>query len=348
MSGGLDSSVAAFCLKQKYDQVLGITLRLGSFTDKTVAQAKKIAEKIKIKHQVIDLTAEFREQIIFPFCQDYFQGLTPNPCVWCNQKIKFGILFDEIEKQGIDYLATGHYARLCLRREMLKPKIIYQLLKAKDKTRDQSYFLYRLNQNQLSKIIFPLGKLTKQQVRKIAWKNNLIEKEQKESREICFIPQNNYRHFLKTTGKKITESSHLIKEGLVKNIQGEVLGKHQGLPFYTIGQRKGLIKGQPEPVYVVKINKEENTLMVGLEKDLYQQELIAENINWVYKKPKLPLRVKAKIRYRHSAAKAKITNDQVAPGKIKVEFTKPQRAITPGQSIVFYQKNQVLGGGIIK
>jgi tRNA-specific 2-thiouridylase len=331
MSGGLDSSVAAFCLKQKYNQVIGITLKLGPFTDKAVLQAQKIAQNLEIKHQVIDLTKEFTQKIISPFCQNYFQGLTPNPCIWCNEKIKFGLLFAKIKEQGFDYLATGHYAKI------KKRKGQFCLFQAKDKSRDQSYFLYRLNPDQLSQLIFPLGKLTKQQVRKIARENNL-DLAKKESREICFV-KDDYREFIKNNC--FLNSS----PGLIKDKEGNILGKHQGLPFYTIGQRKGLIKGQKEPVYVIAINKETNSLIIGQEKDLYKRELKAKNISWVNKKLRLPLKIKAKIRYRHKPTQAIVTKKDKE--ELKVEFKKAQRAITPGQSVVFYQKNQVLGGGII-
>jgi len=333
MSGGIDSSVAAFLLKQKGYQTFGLTMRLGAFTKRAIEKAKEAAKRIKIEHYVVDLEKEFKNKIIFPFCQNYFQGQTPNPCIWCNKEIKFGFLLEQAQKLGADYLATGHYARI------KKVSSRYYLLKGKDKTRDQSYFLYRLNQKQLSKIIFPIGDLQKKQIKKIAQKNNL-DLVKKESREICFIP-NNYREFIKKNCQLSCQPGHII------NKQGKILGKHQGISFYTIGQRKGLIKGQVEPLFVVKIDRKRNALIVGKESDLYEKELIAQNTNWVVKEPKYPLKVRAKIRYRHQPANAKIILCQVRPDKIKVEFKKPQRAITPGQSVVFYQKNKVLGGGII-
>ncbi len=349
LSGGIDSAMAAFLLKKKYE-VVAVTMRHGCFAQTAVEKAGAIAEKMKIKHYIFDLEKEFKKEIIEPFCQEYLKGQTPNPCVWCNEKIKFGILLKKAEELGADYLATGHYARLRLRQKISKSKsqnpnlkIVYQLLKAKDKTRDQSYFLSRLNQDQLSKIIFPLGKLKKKKIIKIAQKNNLGLENQKESREICFIPANNYAKFLKNNFPQSFFS------GPIKDIKGNILGTHQGLPFYTIGQRKGLIKGQLNPVYVVKIDIQNNILIVGEEKDLYSKNLIAGKIHWINKEAenifriKGKIKVKAKIRFGHSPAPAKIyfsTQDSLKQEnnqeKIKVEFKKPQRAITPGQWAVFY------------
>lgn len=332
MSGGIDSSVAAFLLKEKKYQVFALTMNLGPFSKELIKQSKKISTKLNIKHYFIDLEKEFKDKIINPFCLKYSQGKTPNPCIWCNKMIKFDVLLKKAQQLGADYLATGHYSQI---------KTINNqqyLLRAKDKTRDQSYFLYRLSSKQLENIIFPLARIKKKKVKKIAQKKGL-DLGKKESREICFV-QNDYQDFIKNN------CSLDFSPGLIKNKKGEILGKHQGLPFYTIGQRKGLIRGQKNPVYVIKIDKQTNCLVVGEEKDLFKKELIAKNISWVNKEPDFPLRAKAKIRYRHNPAQAIIT--KTSKEELKVEFKKAQRAITPGQSIVFYQKNIVLGGGIIK
>ena len=342
MSGGIDSSVAAFLLQKKY-QVFGITMFLDSFHKQAVERAKTICNRLKIPHHVIDLEKEFQKEIINPFVKEYCQARTPNPCILCNQRIKFGHLLKVAQDLGADYLATGHYARI------QKINSQYILKKAKYKKRNQSYFLYRLSQKQLKKIIFPLGNMSKVQVEKIAIQNNLYFQNQKESREICFIPDNDYRKFLENNN-----SHH--KEGIIQDLQGNVLGKHKGLPFYTIGQRKGLISCSKSPLYVIKIDKKENTIVLGPEKSLYKKQLVAKNITW--NNNQFPEEIKnglikvkdisVKIRYRHKPAKiSKIILTQVGPGQVKIEFKKAQRAITPGQSVVIYNGEQVLGGGII-
>ena len=345
MSGGIDSSVAAFLLQKKY-QIFGITMFLGSFHKQAVSRAKTICQRLKIPHHVIDLEKTFQKEIINPFVKEYYQSRTPNPCVWCNKRIKFGHLLEAAQELGADYLATGHYARL--RREIRNPKS--QILNmAKYKNRDQSYFLYRLSQKQLKKILFPLGNMSKTQVEKIATENNLCFKNQKESREICFIPDNDYRKFLQN-------NHYRHKEGIIKDLKGNILGKHKGLPFYTIGQRKGLISGSKFPLYVIQINAKENTIILGPGKYLCQKQLIAGNITWTNNQ--FPIEIKkglikaedmtVKIRYRHKPAKiSKIILDEVRPHQVKIEFKKAQRAITPGQSVVIYRNEQVLGGGII-
>jgi len=366
MSGGIDSSVAAFLLQKKH-QVFGVTMYLGPFHKQAVKRAKIICQRLKIPHYIIDLEKEFRKEIIKPFIKEYCESKTPNPCVWCNQKIKFGYLLKAARNLGADYLATGHYA--CLRQEIRNSKSetlnkfkninskfkninkknqnIYQLLKAKYKNRDQSYFLYRLSPEQLKKIIFPLGNMSKRQVEKIAIQNNLCFPNQKESREICFIPDNDYRKFL--------EKYSSYPPGPIKDLKGNTIGEHQGLPFYTIGQRKGLVSGSKFPLYVVRIDKKENTIILGLEKNLYQKQLIAKNIIWneittgsdLAHLPK-PQDITVKIRYQHRPAQiSKIIFDEVEPHQVKIEFKKAQRAITPGQSMVIYRGEQVLGGGII-
>ncbi len=345
MSGGIDSSVAAFLLQKKY-QVFGLTMSLGPFHKQAVERAKIICNRLKIPHYIIDLQKEFQKEIINPFIKEYCQARTPNPCVWCNQRIKFGYLLKAAQKLGANYLATGHYARLRLETLNLKFQI---LKKAKYKNRDQSYFLYRLSQRQLKKIIFPLGNMSKTQVEKIAIQNNLCFKNQEESREICFIPDNDYRKFLEN-------NSSCFKHGHIKDLKGNILGEHKGLPFYTIGQRKGLISGSKFPLYVVQIKVKENTIILGPEKSLYKKQLVVKNITWTNNQ--FPVEIKSglikakdittKIRYRHCPSQiSKILLAQVGPGQVKIEFKKAQRAITPGQSMVIYKGEQVLGGGII-
>ncbi len=341
MSGGIDSTVAAFLLSKKY-QIFGLTMRLGKFGEQAIEKAKKACKKLKIPHYIVNLEKKFTKEIIRPFCCEYLNGKTPNPCVRCNEKIKFGLLLKEAKKFGADYLVTGHYARLKRRENPnSKSKIIYQLLKARDKTRDQSYFLYRLNQNQLKQVIFPLGDLTKNEVKKIAAKNGLTNRKQKESREICFIPDSDYRQFLKKY------SQQKIKIGPVKDLKGNILGKHQGISHYTVGQRKNLnISGLKEPYYVLKIDAKRNVIIVGPKKFSYSKKVKIKNVNWIIQ-PKMIKKkiIEAKIRYGTPPAKCRI----FLKNKIAVlNFIKPQFAVTPGQSAVFYDKEEVLGGGTIE
>ncbi|MDD5173157.1 MAG: tRNA 2-thiouridine(34) synthase MnmA [Patescibacteria group bacterium] len=354
MSGGIDSAVAAFLLQGKY-QIFGLTMFSGSFGKSAIKNAKIICQRLKIPHYVVNLEKEFKREIIKPFAKEYANGRTPNPCIWCNEKIKFGLLLKKAEKLGANFLATGHYARITREISNFKFQIsnksqitnsknrtIYKLLKAKDKAKDQSYFLYRLKQSQLKKIIFPLGDLTKEEVKKIAVKNKLLIKEQKESHEICFIPDNDYRKFLKNNLRRKT------KKGVIKNLRGKIIGEHQGLPFYTVGQRKGLIKGQKRPFYVVKMDNGNNTLTVGGEKDLYQKEFTVGRINWLDgKEIKNKKKITVKIRYCHPDILVDFLKWQ-QNGKLDVKLKKPQKAVTPGQSAVFYNKDEVLGGGVIE
>ncbi len=367
MSGGVDSSVAIFLLLKKGYNVFGLTMRLGEFSEPAIQNAKGVCRKLEVKHYVVDFEKEFKKRIINPFCRSYFQGVTPNPCVWCNEKIKFGLLLRAAGKLGADYLATGHYARL--RREIpnskcqvpnkfkiinSKNQTIYRLLKAKDKTRDQSYFLYRLKQSQLRKIIFPLGNLTKNEVKKIAMENGLIVGKQRESREICFVPDNNYQSFLKKC------DSRKLKPGPIKDLRGNVLGEHRGLALYTIGQRKGLVGGRGKPFYVVKIDKKNNAVIVGQEKilpsrrnfwseGLFQRRFIVKNINLLNKrKIKKGGKIMVKVRSQHPGVLARISGWIFSTKELKIKFKIPQRALAPGQSAVFYSGNEVLGGGIIK
>jgi len=354
MSGGVDSSVAAFLLLKKY-QVFGLTMLLGDFERQAVRDAKIICRRLRIPHYTVNLKNEFKKRIIQPFCREYLNGKTPNPCVWCNEKIKFGLLLKRARKLGADYLATGHYARVT--REFSIPNSQFSkfvLKKAKDETRDQSYFLYRLKQNQLKRIIFPLGDLTKNEVKRIAAKNNLAIKGQKESREICFIPDNDYRNFLRKFFKKsAVKDSRLcdfcgIKNGPIKDLQSCILGEHRGLPFYTVGQRKGLLSGLNRPFYVIKIDKKNNALIVGREKDLYKKYFSIKDINWLNReKIKKDGKITVKIRYQHPDVLVKFSERILSAKELKAEFKRAQRAVTPGQSAVFYAGEEVLGGGII-
>ncbi len=356
MSGGIDSSVAAALLKKASFDVIGVFMifwQEGSQNQRwnkccspeAQMRAREVAKKLNIPFYVLDLREEFKKKIVDYFLKEIKKGVTPNPCVECNRFIKFGILFQKAKSFGADFLATGHYARkreLKIKNEKLK--IAYKLFRAKDKEKDQSYFLWRLTQKHLKHIIFPLGNLTKEEVRKLAQKFKLPVSGIPESQEICFIG-GSLEEFLKKYLKP--------KPGKIVNKEGRVLGKHQGLIFYTIGQRKGIgLSGGP--YYVFEKDTKNNLLIVTKnEKDLYKKELIAKEVNWIAGSlPQFPTRIKAKIRYLHKPASATVfpyppsSRDRVS--WVKVIFDKPQRAITPGQSVVFYKRNEVLGGGIIE
>ncbi|MBZ9577733.1 tRNA 2-thiouridine(34) synthase MnmA [Patescibacteria group bacterium] len=325
ISGGIDSSVAAALLKRDGFDVVGVFMKLWpSFDEK---RAKRVAKKLGIPFYVFNFEKEFKKRIVDYFLKEYKKGRTPNPCVVCNKEIKFGILLNKALSLEADYVATGHYVR----------RKGNKLLKGKDKEKDQSYFLWQLDQKILGKILFPIGDYTKTEVRELAKKFKLPVLDIPESQEICFI-QTTTVDFLK---------KHLkLEPGKIIDNKGKVIGQHRGLWFYTIGQRKGieLPKG---PFYVLDKDLKKNVLIITKnKKDLYKKELIAKNVNWVSdKEPKMPLKVKARIRYRHSEVSATIKKQK--NGRIKVVFSRGQRAVTPGQSVVFYKGQELLGGGII-
>jgi len=347
ISGGVDSSVAAALLKRAGFDIVAVFMKLAnllSFT-KNEQRARKIASVLKIPFLSFDFREEFKKKIIDYFLKEYEEGTTPNPCVVCNKEIKFGLLLEKALALGADYVATGHYVRI--KTQNLKRKTqnhnlkvkTYKLLKGEDKNKDQSYFLWQLNQGQLKHILFPVGNYTKKQVRGLARRFKLPVLNINESQEICFI-QTTIDDFLK---------HHLkTKSGKIINPQEKVVGKHLGLHFYTIGQRKG-IKLSGGPFYVLDKDPKRNILVVTQnEKNLYKKELLAKNINWISgKEPKLPLKIKAKIRYRHQAATAIISSRSECK-VYSLNFKVAQRAITPGQSVVFYSGNQILGGGTIE
>lgn len=331
-SGGVDSSVAAALLKKDGQDVVGVFMKLNDFSSGAEKRARKVAKVLKIPFKTFDFRKEFKKRIIDKFLEDYKNGITPNPCVSCNKEIKFGLLLEKSLKLGADFFATGHYSRL--RRAGKK----FKLLKGKDKKKDQSYFLWRLNKKQLKNIIFPVGNYTKTEVRKLAPKFNLSTSETLESQEICFVPKA-INDFLKKYLKP--------EPGRIVDIRGKIIGRHQGLHFYTIGQRKGI--GLSEgPYYVLDKNLKKNQLIVTKdEKDLLRKEIIIRNINWVSGvEPKIPLKIKVKIRYRHEPATAILTKN-LKSKILNLKFARSQRAITPGQSVVFYRGDETLGGGII-
>jgi len=344
MSGGVDSSVAAALLKRNGFELTGVFMKLADLPKfgESEKRAKKIAKILKIPFLVLDLRKEFKKRIVDYFLKEYKKGITPNPCVVCNKEIKFGLLLKKALALDADFIATGHYA---LKHEVKSQKSkvkSYKLLRAKDKEKDQSYFLWMLNQKQLKRVLFPIGDYTREEVKKLAKKLKLPVLGAKKSVEICFIKTiiNDFlSKYLKEKPGPVVEQVHY---GVNK-----IIGRHLGLWFYTIGQRKGI--GLPGgPYYVLDKNLKKNLLIVTKnERNLYKKELIAKNVNWISGKvPEFPLNLKAKIRYRHQSALAVITKT-LNPKTYTLKFEKSQRAITPGQSVVFYRGEELLGGGII-
>ena len=338
MSGGVDSSVAALLLKRAGFDVISVFMVLADLSRfrQGAKRAKKIAKILKIPFFTLDFKKEFKKKIIDYFLEEYRRGRTPNPCVVCNKEIKFGLAFKKALDLAGDCLATGHYARLQKRKDGI------HLLRGRDKNKDQSYFLWQLNQKQLKHILFPVGNYTKTQVRNLAKKFKLPVFEIPESQEICFI-QTTVNDFLK---RHLKQKPGPIVEQVHYGVK-KIIGKHKGLWFYTIGQRKG-IELPGGPFYVWDKDFKKNLLIITKnERDLYKKESVARNVNWISgKAPKLPLKVKAKIRYKHIPASATITKT-LNPRTYTLKFSRPQRAITPGQSVVFYRGQEVLGGGII-
>ncbi|MFC1789766.1 tRNA 2-thiouridine(34) synthase MnmA [Patescibacteria group bacterium] len=351
MSGGVDSSLSAAILKKKGFEVIGIFMKLTDLDGqkKGEKRARKVAKILKIHFLVLDLRKEFKKRIVNYFLSELKKGLTPNPCVVCNKEIKFGLLMEKALHLGANFIATGHYVRI---RSLTNKKSItnkrinkflnlqsirYSLMTAKYKKKDQSYFLWKLKQHQLKRLIFPIGKYTKKKVRQMTKEMKLPVFNTSESQEICFIPKE-INSFLKIHLKN--------KKGKIIDIKGKVLGEHEGLVFYTIGQRKG-IKLSGGPFYVLDKNLKKNRIVVTKnEKDLLKKEIFVKDVNWVTgKELKLPLKAQVKIRYRNKAMSAVIK--KISNTKYQILFSKHQRAVTPGQSAVFYKKEELLGGGII-
>jgi len=332
MSGGVDSSVAAALLKKEGFDVVGVYMRLWRESKRGSSKidekrACRVAKKLGILFRVVDLKKEFKKKVVDSLIEEFKAGRTPNPCVVCNKEIKFGLLAKKLLSLDADYIATGHY----IKKEKGK------LLEADDKTKDQSYFLWKLNSKILKRALFPLGGYKKKKVKEMAKKFNLPVVNIPESQEICFVPDT-VGDFLKRHLK--------ARPGKVVNAKGEIIGGHKGLFFYTIGQRKG-IELPGGPYYVLDKDIKKNLLVVTKRsRDLFKKELFAKNINWISgKEPKLPLRVQARIRYGHKTFSALVEKEK--RGKIKVIFSRSQRAITPGQSVVFYKNEELLGGGVI-
>lgn len=349
MSGGVDSSVAAALLKEQGYFVIGVFMKFWK-EGRTIENrccsveseklARLVAKKIGIPFYVINAEKEFKKKVVDYFLKEYKKGNTPNPCVVCNKEIKFGFLINKALKMGADFVATGHYAKVKSQKLKVKNSSqnlkVYKLFKGQDKNKDQSYFLWQLNQKQLSRVLFPVGGLTKPEVRVLAKKLKLPTAQTPESQEVCFI-QKTTNDFL----KKYLKSN----PGDIIDKSGKILGKHQGLWFYTIGQRRGLEIPQG-PYFAINKDKKNNILIVSKkEKDLESKELFLNNVNWILPQ-KLPLIADVKIRYKGNLAKAKVY--KIKNISVKIIFQKPQKAITPGQSAVFYKDQELLGGGVVE
>lgn len=347
MSGGVDSSVVAYLLKEKGYRVIGVTMQVlpsGSndsddsacCSSSAVEDAQRVAELIGIPHYVWNLEDVFERNVIDYFCQEYLSGRTPNPCIACNRTIKFQALLERALSLGADYLATGHYVRLLYDEHRRR----WVLKKGRDRDKDQSYVLYMLGQGQLPYLQFPLGNYVKDEVRQLALQAELPVAEKEESQEICFIPDDDYCRFLRERLPQTAEP------GPIYDLQGNIVGRHRGFAFYTIGQRRGLGLALGYPAYVVEIDPSRNALVVGKKDDLKADGLLAEQVNFIpFDSLQEPQRVEVKIRYASSPAPAVISPQ--GNGKILVRFSLPQKAVTPGQSVVFYQDDLLLGGGII-
>jgi len=346
MSGGVDSSATAALLQEQGYEVVGITLKLwpqdciSRAEDKccgpqAVTDARSVCHKLGIPYYLIDEAAEFQKHVIQYFASEYKAGRTPNPCVMCNQNLKFGRLIDRADQLGADFIATGHFARLerCDDGRVL-------LKRGRDLKKDQSYFLFSLRQDQLARAMFPLGEKTKSDTREVARHCQLKTADKEESMEICFVPDNNYGGFL--------QQAKLVQKhrGEVVDQRGKVLGLHDGIEFYTIGQRKGLGLSSPQPLYVIELDAKNNRVVVGDDGALDRAEFTVNRCNWIpFAAPPDMMEVMVKIRYNHPGTPATVI---VLPdGRAKVKLHTPQRAITPGQAAVFYQDDLVIGGGWI-
>ena len=341
MSGGVDSSLAAaLLLEQGYD-VMGMTMRLSEETravvpnaPSSVDDAQRVADVLGIPHYVIDFTDVFERTVINYFLDEYLCGRTPNPCVVCNRHIKFDGLLRAAENVGASCIATGHYARIDRNEDG-----VYHLRKGLDHDKDQSYVLYHLNQEKLARVIFPLGNLRKSETRCMAEEYGLPVAHKTESQEICFVPNDDYKAYLREHRPGGTCCGDIVDSA------GNILGKHDGVAFYTIGQRKGLGIAASQPLYVTALDAAKNQVIVGAADAVYAQELIASDLNWTMWDTLAEERtVEAKIRYGKRLAAAHVVQEG---GCVRVCFTDPQRAVTPGQSVVFYENDIVLGGGII-
>ncbi len=348
MSGGVDSSVAALLTKQAGDECIGVTMKLyhnedvGIEGQKTccslddVEDARAVCRRLGMRFYVFNFTDCFKEAVIGRFVDAYRHGRTPNPCIDCNGYLKFGKLMQRMRELQMDYVATGHYARV----EYDRSSGRYLLKKGIDELKDQSYVLYMLTQEQLAHIRFPLGALTKDEVRRIAGENGFVNAGKRDSQDICFVPDGDYVKVIEAVTGEVSRPGEFVDR------TGKVLGRHEGIIHYTIGQRRGLRLAAGERMYVTDISPEDNRVVLGKNEDLFQSELTADQVNLIAcDRLEKPVRVTAKIRYRHREQPA--TAWQTAEGRLHVRFDEPQRAVTKGQAVVLYDGDSVVGGGMI-
>ncbi len=346
MSGGVDSSLAAFLLKEEGYEVIGFWMRFVPCQLKGTGKvsccgfeeeedSRNVAQRLEIPFYVLNFKDEFEREVVDYFFREHARGRTPNPCILCNQKIKFGAFLSRAKALEAGWVATGHYVRV----EYDKGKKRYLLKKGLDSKKDQSYFLFSLNQKQLSSTLFPLGSYTKEETRKMAKRLGLKVYDKPESQDLCFLSNGDDFERLK--------EGYRPNPGLIMNTRGEILGRHSGIHRFTLGQRKGLGGGAGKPLYVVTINSEKGDVIVGEEREIYKKGLVATNLNWIaMEELPHPLKAKARIRYNHKESEVLIS--PLPNGKVWVEFEAPQRAITPGQAVVFYTDDTILGGGWIE
>jgi len=360
MSGGVDSSAAAAILKNEGHDLVGFSMQLwnqrrGISVDEhgdplpsrccsldDVYDARRVAEELGFPFYVLNLEREFEKDVIAPFITSYLEGETPIPCVACNSRLKFASLDRLAASLGCEKVATGHYARVEFDSGIKR----YRLLRGRNIQKDQSYFLWELTQEQLSRSLFPLGDMSKPEVRDVARTSGLAVAEKAESQEICFVPDGDYAGFIDRYLAAENETERLPGAGKITNTQGEIVGEHQGIHRYTIGQRRGIGIANEHPLYVVSIDSAQNRVVVGRQDELLGDEFTAAGVNWIsFDEPDVTVRAEVRVRYRHEPSPAAIT--AMENGRARIKFDDPQRAITPGQATVFYRGDEVVGGGWI-
>lgn len=348
MSGGVDSSVAAYLLKEAGYDVIGVTMQIwqdeepetveengGCCGLSAVDDARRVAQNLGIPYYVMNFKNEFRENVMDYFISEYLSGRTPNPCIACNRYVKWESLLKRSLDIGADYIATGHYAQI----EKL-PNGRYSLKKSATAAKDQTYALYNLTQEQLSKTLMPVGQYTKDEIREIANKIQLPVANKPDSMEICFVPDGDYAGFIEENTDKKIEPGNFV------NTKGEIIGRHKGITHYTIGQRKGLNLSMGHPVFVVEIRPETNEVVIGDNEEVFAKELVADRLNFMSRADfEDGMEVLAKIRYNHKGSVCRLYHE--GEDKVRCVFLEPQRAVTPGQAVVFYEDDYVLGGGTI-
>jgi tRNA-specific 2-thiouridylase len=360
MSGGVDSSAAAAILKEQGHELVGFTMQLwnqrrGISVDENgeplpsrccslddVYDARRVAEELGFPFYVLNLERDFENEVVQPFVTSYLNGETPIPCVACNSRLKFASLDRLAASLGCDKVATGHYARVEFDEEANR----HRLFRGRNLQKDQSYFLWELTQAQLSRSLFPLGEMSKPEVRDVARSRQLAVAEKTESQEICFVPDGDYAGFIDRYLEAENETHRLPGEGEIVNTRGEVLNTHAGIHRYTVGQRRGLGIASERPLYVISVDAPHNRVVVGSQEELLREEFTAAGTNWIaFDEPSAPVRAEVRVRYRHTPVLATITPKEEA--RAHIVFDEPQRAITPGQATVFYRGDEVIGGGWI-